>query len=126
MIRRRTASRRRPVARCGLAHLGHQVHIAHSGAQALETASRVHPQIVVLDIGMPDMSGYQVAERIRVEAWGKDVTLVAVTGWGQEEDKRRALAAGFDHHMTKPIDPVDLGKLIDGVTPDGAVRRRSP
>jgi CheY-like chemotaxis protein len=51
---------------------------------------------------MPDMSGYEVAERIRQEAWGRNITLIAVTGWGQENDKRRALTAGFDHHLTKP------------------------
>jgi two-component system, chemotaxis family, CheB/CheR fusion protein len=98
-----------------LMHSGHQVHVAHSGAQALEIAKRVRPQIVVLDIGMPDIDGYEVAKRVRVEAWGKDVTLIAVTGWGQEDDKRRAYAAGFDHHMTKPVDPLDLSRLIDEV-----------
>ena len=96
---------------------GHQVHVAHTGPQALELAQRVKPQIAVLDIGMPGFNGYQVAERIRAEAWGHNITLIAVTGWGQEEDKRRAKAAGFDHHLTKPIDPTSLEVLIRGADP---------
>jgi two-component system, chemotaxis family, CheB/CheR fusion protein len=92
--------------------LGHEVHIAHSGAQALETAKRLKPDIGVLDIGMPDLNGYEVARRIRLEAWGDKVTLIAVTGWGQVDDRRRAQAAGFDHHLTKPIDPEQLEHLF--------------
>ena len=92
---------------------GHEVHVAHTGAEAMEIANRVRPDIGILDIGMPDMTGYEVAERIRHEAWGKDITLIAVTGWGQDADKRRALAAGFDHHLTKPIDPEKLERLFD-------------
>ena len=92
---------------------GHEVHLAHTGAEALALANRVRPDIGILDIGMPDLTGYEVAERIRHEAWGKDVTLIAVTGWGQDADRRRALAAGFDHHLTKPIDPEKLERLFD-------------
>ena len=88
------------------------VHLAHSGAEALEIAKRIRPEVGILDIGMPDLSGYTVAERIRHEAWGSDVTLVAVTGWGQDSDKGRAFAAGFDHHLTKPIDPEQLERLF--------------
>ena len=64
-------------------------------------------------IGLPDMSGYDVAQAIRHEAWGKDLTLIAVTGWGQDADKRRALAAGLDEHLTKPIDPAKLKVLAE-------------
>jgi CheY-like chemotaxis protein len=96
-----------------LRHSGHEVHLAHSGAEALEIAKRIRPEIGVLDIGMPDLSGYTVAERIRHEAWGSDITLIAVTGWGQDADKGRAFAAGFDHHLTKPIDPEQLERLFD-------------
>jgi CheY-like chemotaxis protein len=92
---------------------GHEVHLAHTGAEALATAKRVRPDIAILDIGMPDLTGYEVAERIRHEAWGKDIALIAVTGWGQDSDRRRALGAGFDHHLTKPIDPDRLKQLID-------------
>jgi two-component system CheB/CheR fusion protein len=91
---------------------GHEVHVANSGAEAIDAANRVRPDIGVFDIGMPDMTGYEVAERIRHEAWGERMTLIAVTGWGQDSDKRRALAAGFDHHMTKPIDPDKLELLF--------------
>jgi len=97
-----------------LSQAGHDVHVAHSGSEAFELAARIKPHFAVLDIGMPEMNGYQVAERIRGEAWGNGVKLIAVTGWGQDEDKRRALAAGFDHHLTKPIDPEALNALIAG------------
>jgi CheY-like chemotaxis protein len=69
--------------------------------------------VVILDIGMPDMTGYEAARRIRVEEWGRPVLLIAMTGWGQAEDKARAKAAGFDHHLTKPIDPSELQSLIN-------------
>ena len=92
---------------------GHEVHLAHTGAEALATAKRVRPDVGVFDIGMPDLDGYELAERIRREAWGKTIKLIAVTGWGQESDKRRALLAGFDHHLTKPIDPDQLERLFE-------------
>jgi CheY-like chemotaxis protein len=91
---------------------GHEVYLAHSGTEALEVAKRERPDIAVLDIGMPDLNGYEVAERIRHEAWGERIKLIAVTGWGQAEDKRRALAAGFNHHLTKPVDPSQLEALF--------------
>ena len=93
--------------------LGHEVHVAHSGEEAVAVAARCRPEIAILDIGMPDLSGYEVAKRIRHEAWGAKITLIAVTGWGQENDKRMAHAAGFDHHLTKPVDPERLAKLFD-------------
>ncbi len=91
---------------------GHQIHLAHSGHEAWELVKRVRPDVGVFDIGMPDLPGYELAERIRHEAWGKGITLIAVTGWGQAADKRRALAAGFDHHLTKPVDPEMLERLL--------------
>jgi len=90
------------------------VHVVHSGRAALRMVKDMDAQVAILDIGMPDMNGYEIAERIRAEAWGKDVRLIAVTGWGQDEDKRLSKAAGFDHHLTKPIDPDCLAPLIDG------------
>jgi two-component system CheB/CheR fusion protein len=96
-----------------LAQGGHDVCVAHCGADAIELAKREKPQIALLDIGMPDMNGYEVANRIRSEAWGSEITLIAVTGWGQDEDRRRSKAAGFDFHLTKPIDPEALIKLIE-------------
>jgi CheY-like chemotaxis protein len=84
--------------------MGHTTSTAHDGESAIATAEDFRPEIVLLDIGLPKLNGYDVARRIRLAPWGKDVTLVAVTGWGQEEDKRQALNAGFDLHLTKPMD----------------------
>src|SRR5690606_35644624 len=84
---------------------GHDVRAVHGGRAALELAGSFRPEFALLDIGMPDIDGYEVAERLRAAAWGRDICLIAVTGWGQEDDKRRAREAGFDHHLTKPIDP---------------------
>jgi two-component system CheB/CheR fusion protein len=101
---------------------GHEVFLAHSGKEALSVAKEQRPDVAVLDIGMPDLSGYEVAQRIRLEPWGEQITLIALTGWGQENDKRRARAAGFDHHCTKPVDPDDLQRFF---APD-APRAMSP
>jgi signal transduction histidine kinase/ActR/RegA family two-component response regulator len=101
---------------------GHRVHVAHTGPEALACASLHHPDVAVLDIGMPGMSGYEVAQRIRSADWGQRVQLIAVTGWGQEGDKRRAEEAGFDHHLTKPIDPERLERLMG---PGPAARPRA-
>ena len=96
-----------------LEHAGHQVQVVHSGQEALRMVKSMDAQVAILDIGMPDMSGYELAERIRAEAWGRAVRLIAVTGWGQDEDKRRAKVAGFDYHLTKPVAPERLASLID-------------
>jgi CheY-like chemotaxis protein len=93
---------------------GHEVYVAHSGEQALALAGSARPQVGVLDIGMPDIDAYDVARRIRREEWGHRMLLIAVTGWGQEGDKRAAGAAGFDHHLTKPMDPLELERLFAG------------
>ena len=91
---------------------GHEVSIAHDGAQALELAGRLRPDFAILDIGMPGLTGYDVARRIRREPWGRAMVLVAVTGWGQETDRRDASEAGFDHHVTKPADAGAILKLL--------------
>jgi CheY-like chemotaxis protein len=91
---------------------GHGVHVGHSGSEALQLARQELPQAMILDIGMPDMSGYDVARRIRAERWGSQIYLIAITGWGQREDKDRAIAAGFDHHLTKPVDPDEVENLL--------------
>ena len=95
-----------------LAHSGFEVHLAHTGTDALALAERQHPDFAVLDIGMPGLSGYEVARGIREQSWGTHIKLIAVTGWGQEDDKLRAMQAGFDHHLTKPIDPNALQQLM--------------
>ena len=92
--------------------IGHDVVVAHDGEAALQMANRVRPTVAVLDIGMPGLNGYEVARRIRREAWGGQMTLIALTGWGQENDKNRAREAGFDHHLTKPITLEQLRKLL--------------
>ncbi len=91
---------------------GYRVVTAFSGAQALEVGARERPDGALLDIGMPGMSGYEVARRIRLEAWGHNALLVALTGWGQDADKHKALAAGFDEHLTKPVDSAELERLL--------------
>ena len=91
---------------------GHDIKVARTGGEALVIANQFRPEVGIIDIGMPDMDGYEVAKRIRHEAWGERMTLIAVTGWGQADDKRRALAAGFDRHMTKPVDPEELERAF--------------
>jgi PAS domain S-box-containing protein len=83
---------------------GHEIRVANDGEQALVEAERFRPHVALLDIGMPKKNGYDVARAIRDAPWGRDVLMVAVTGWGQSEDKRRAKEAGFDRHFTKPLD----------------------
>jgi len=83
---------------------GHDVKTVYSGVDALELVEQFKPHAVLLDIGMPQLNGYQVAQRLRNQAWGKNVLLIAQTGWGQEEDIRQCREAGFNHHVTKPID----------------------
>jgi signal transduction histidine kinase/CheY-like chemotaxis protein len=91
---------------------GHYVCVAHDGEQALIAAGEFRPDIALLDIGLPKLDGYAVAEAIRRESWGKDILLLALTGWGQNDDKRRALEAGFDFHLTKPVDLDRMNSLI--------------
>jgi CheY-like chemotaxis protein len=95
--------------------MGNEVRTVHDGLQAVEEAAAFRPDVVLLDIGMPRLNGYDAARRIRAERWGKSTVIVAMTGWGQDEDKRRAWEAGFDRHFTKPVDPGDIEKLIAGL-----------
>ena len=92
--------------------LGHEVRVAYDGEKALQLAEEFRPQTVLLDLGMPGMTGFDVARRLRSEPWGKDINLIAVTGWGQEEDRRESQAAGFDGHLVKPVDPDTLVQLL--------------
>jgi signal transduction histidine kinase len=91
-----------------LEHTGHEVRISHDGDAALEMARTYQPEVVLLDIGLPRMDGYEVARRLREEPATEHALLVALTGWGQAEDRRRSREAGFDHHLTKPADPETL------------------
>jgi PAS domain S-box-containing protein len=93
---------------------GHDVRVAYDGLEAVGAAIAFQPDVVLLDIGLPKLYGYDAARRIR-DARGDKVLLIAVTGWGQDEDRRRSKAAGFDHHLTKPVDPEAISRLIDAM-----------
>ena len=94
---------------------GHKVRRTNTGRGALALAETFRPRVALLDIGLPDITGYEVARALRRAPWAAELLLVAVTGWGQDEDKQRALDAGFDHHLTKPIDPVELERLLQSI-----------
>jgi PAS domain S-box-containing protein len=94
---------------------GHNVQTAYTGQQALELAETFRPHVLLLDIGLPDFDGYQLARKIRGLSWGSQIVLIAVTGWGQEEDRNRAFEAGFDHHLTKPIAAETVESLIQSL-----------
>jgi signal transduction histidine kinase len=94
---------------------GHETMIAHDGASALEAAATFKPHVIVLDIGLPDLDGYEVARRLREAPATRKSKLVALTGYGQDEDRRRATEAGFDHHVVKPVDPDRLLELLEGM-----------
>jgi signal transduction histidine kinase/CheY-like chemotaxis protein len=96
---------------------GNDVRVAYDGMEALTIASEFRPDVVLLDIGLPRMNGYDVARQIRQQPWGASMVLIAVTGWGQEADKHRSREAGFDHHMVKPVDPTALMNLLASLEP---------
>jgi len=98
----------------------HEVHAVQDGQEAVEAARWFRPEVALLDIGMPKLNGFEAARRIRQEPWGRKMVLVAITGWGQREDKRRALEAGFDEHLTKPVAPEALDRLLARLKPDSA------
>jgi CheY-like chemotaxis protein len=95
-----------------LRRMGHDVHIAYNGRAAIEASEMLQPELALLDIGLPEMSGYEIAQRIRKQAWGRSIYLVALTGWGQPEDKTRALELGFNRHMTKPVSFAEHEQLV--------------
>jgi PAS domain S-box-containing protein len=99
---------------------GHETRIAHDGPAAVEAAAAFRPAVILLDIGLPLLNGYEVARRIRAQPWGEQMVIIALTGWGQEEDRRRALEGGCNHHLTKPVDPAVLAELLATIT--GAAR----
>jgi CheY-like chemotaxis protein len=94
---------------------GYELHLAHDGEQALAAAEACRPDVILLDIGLPKLSGNDVCRRLRQQDWGREMTVIALTGWGQEKDRRRTAEAGFDHHLVKPADPAALLKLLDGL-----------
>src|SRR6476620_11498263 len=95
-----------------LSIMGHDPRTAHDGESAVETAESVLPEVVLLDIGLPKLNGYEVAQRIRNTSCGKSMFLIAVTGWGQEEDRQRSSEVGLNVHLVKPVEPAALERLL--------------
>ena len=95
--------------------MGHDVRVAIHGAHGLDIAAEFRPDIVLLDLGMPGVDGFEVCRRLRDMPWGREMRIVAVTGWGQDEDRRKSAAAGFDLHLVKPITPQTLARTIAGL-----------
>jgi PAS domain S-box-containing protein len=102
---------------------GHEVAAAYDGQEAIAKAAELRPEIVLMDLGMPKLNGYDAAVRIREQPWGEGMVLIAVTGWGQEEDRRRTSEAGFDGHLVKPVDYAAVVKLLDSLPPGSTARR---
>jgi len=98
---------------------GHDVHAVHDGLEALEAAERLRPEIVLLDLGLPRLDGFDTCRRLREQPWGKSLLLVAITGWGQDVDRLKSSEAGFDHHLVKPIDSRALAGLVNDASPAG-------
>jgi CheY-like chemotaxis protein len=96
---------------------GHEVELVHDGVAALRAFEVKQPDVALLDIGMPETNGYEVARQIRAVPGGKDVLLIAITGWAQDSDRARSRAAGFDHHLTKPVEPETLIELLGAPPP---------
>ena len=95
--------------------MGNNVRTAYDGQEAVQAAGEFRPRVVLCDIGLPKLNGYEVCRRIREQPWGTNMLLIAVTGWGQDNDKRQSKEAGFDRHMVKPVDPQSLMKLLAGL-----------
>jgi CheY-like chemotaxis protein len=91
---------------------GCDVRTAHDGEAAVREAAEFRPRVVFLDLGMPGVDGFEACRRIRAEPWGRAMTLVALTGWGQDRDRARCVEAGFDHHVTKPADSQIVSELL--------------
>ncbi len=97
--------------------LGNEVFQAHDGLEALAAAERLRPDVILMDIGMPRLNGYDAARRIRQQPWGQQMMIIALTGWGQEQDRKQSREAGFDHHLVKPAEPAVILKLIAEIEP---------
>jgi CheY-like chemotaxis protein len=94
---------------------GHVTYTAYDGVEAVEAATNLQPDVILLDLGLPKLNGYDAARRIREQRGNDGLVLVALTGWGQDEDRRRSEKAGFDAHLVKPVDEVALAKLLEGL-----------
>ena len=94
---------------------GHEIRTAYSGVDALLEADQFHPEVVLLDIGLPGLDGYQVAERLRAVTHRSDMRMIAITGYGQETDRKRTQDAGFANHLVKPVDFAELKRVLDSL-----------
>jgi CheY-like chemotaxis protein len=92
--------------------MGHETRTANDGLEALEVAERFKPDVALLDIGMPKLDGFETARRMRAAGYGRGMLLVALSGWGQEADRRKSSEAGFDVHLVKPVDIAEIQKLL--------------
>jgi len=92
---------------------GHETHVAHTGPEALDRADALRPDAVLLDLGLPGLNGYEVCRRLRAAAWAREIPIVAITGWGQADDRQRSKEAGFDGHLVKPVVFGELTALLD-------------
>jgi len=100
---------------------GNKTYMAHDGVEAVEAIEEHRPEVVLLDIGLPRLTGHEVCRRVRQQPWGKDIVMIALTGWGQEDDRRKSEEAGFNGHLVKPVDYDKLLELLSSLT-NGAVR----
>ncbi len=98
-----------------LSLMGNDVRAAHDGIQAVEVAEAFRPQVILMDVGMPRLNGLDATRHIRAQPWGHAVFIIALTGWGQEDDKARSLEAGCNGHLVKPVDVAELEKLLASV-----------
>lgn len=95
-----------------LTHFGHEVHVAYNGREAIDRAKEALPEVIFMDVGMPEMNGYEAAQVLKSEPWGQNVLLVAITGWGQKEDRLKTAEAGFDRHLVKPVSFKDIETVL--------------
>ena len=91
---------------------GSETETAHDGLDAVATAAEFRPDVILLDIGRPKMDGYDACREIRKQPWGSAITMIALTGWGQDDDRRKSMEAGFDLHLVKPVAPATLMKML--------------
>jgi len=96
---------------------GHETFVVHDGIAAVEAAERLRPDVVLLDVGLPKLNGIDACRRMRSHSWGKGMIIVALTGWGQEHDRRKTKDAGFDAHLVKPVDYPELLQLLSALLP---------
>src|SRR5262245_50437043 len=95
--------------------MGHETATAHDGLEAMDVALTFNPNIILLDIGMPKLNGYDTCRRIRETTWGREINIIALSGWGQDTDKRKSREVGFDGHLVKPVEPSALRDILADV-----------